>query len=109
MRVFWIILYACSVAGSNLCFRKTVGLTTGNMPWWIWFGVGNVAGFFAPLSITMALKEGNAPWVFGIAMGFGFILLQGLLIVCFGDRLTFLQSTGMLLIGIGIALLYWKP
>lgn len=77
------------------------------LAWWLWFCLGNVIGFLAPLSITFALKEGQASWVFAVAMGSGFLLLHGLLWLFYSEPISRLQGVGVLLVATGFILMNW--
>lgn len=78
-----------------------------SLHWWLWFGIGNVIGFLAPLTITFALKEGQASWVFAVAMGSGFLLLQGALWMFYSEPFSKVQGLGAFLMAVGFILMNW--
>lgn len=108
MRAFLLIsIYVVAFVGSNLSFKKAGIAPDQSMEWWLWFCLGNVIGFLAPITITLALKEGNASWTFAAAMGGGFLALQISLWIFQGESFHRMHGLGVLLITLGLILMQW--
>lgn len=111
---FWLVLgYAVSMTASNLCFKMVH--TGPGWNWsepgmaWAWFFAGNVAGFFCPILITIALKQDNAQVIYALCLGIGFCLVQLGSFFFFREPLSWIQWSGITLIGLGVFLLQLKP
>ncbi|MES2308727.1 MAG: hypothetical protein V4507_07695 [Verrucomicrobiota bacterium] len=108
MRSFLLLLtYILAFVGSNLCFKKAGLFPSATTPWWIWFSLGNIIGFFAPVSITMALKGESATWIFAVAIGLSFLTLQLSLWFLQAEPFQRIQGLGIFFIAVGLILVQW--
>jgi len=110
---FWLVLaYAVTMAASNLCFKMVhsgAGWSWSHpSPAWAWFFAGNAAGFFCPILITLALKQPHAQIIYALCLGIGFCLVQAGSFFFFKEPLSWIQWSGIALIGIGVFLLQFK-
>jgi hypothetical protein len=105
--ILLLIVYIFAFVGSNLCFKKAGLFPNASMMWWVWFSLGNTAGFFAPVSMTLALKGESASWFFSLAIGLSFLVLQVSLWCFESEPFNRFQGAGVFLIAAGLILMQW--